>query len=46
MGGGHEKNMALERDQTEKFGFKGGSPKNPFKFCSDSVCNNVIMQTA
>ena len=30
----------------KNIGFKGGSPKNPFKFCSDSVCNNVIMQTA
>ena len=27
-------------------GFKGGSAKNPFKFCSDGVCYNVIMQTA
>ena len=41
------KKIWLQRGAKRKnIGFKGGSPKNPFKFCSDSVCNNVIMQTA
>ena len=37
--GGGMKKMALKGESKEKNSvFKGGSPKNSFKFCCDGIC--------